>query len=115
MKTHEWTPKRRSRALALIEGSRHSLSEISGITNIPKGSLGNLKKRNTPLNKPRSGHPPKLSDRAKRRIVFHITKNYKSRRLSVLSIIQDLQLDIGIIQLRSTLKDLGYYHRIARH
>src|SRR5436853_6516030 len=59
MKTNEWTPKRRSRALGLIQGRRHSLSEITQITNIPKRTLGNLKKRNTPLNKPRSGRPHK--------------------------------------------------------
>jgi len=51
MKTHEWTPKKRSRVLGLIQGGRHSLSEISQITNIPKGTIGNLKKRDTPLNK----------------------------------------------------------------
>ena len=31
-----------------------------------------------------------------------------------MSIIQDLQLDIGITQLKHTLKDLGYNHRMAR-
>ena len=97
-----------------MKGGRHSLSEITGIINIPKGSLGNLKKRNTPLNKVRSGRPPKLSTRTKCQIVLHITKNHKSCRLSVLSIIQDLQLDIGITQLKCTLKDLSYYQRIAR-
>ena len=114
MKTHEWTPKRRSRALGLLQGGRHAFSEITQITNIPKGTLGNLKKRGTPLNKPRSGRPPKLSDRDKRQIVLHTTKNHKSRRLSVQSIIQDLQLDIGTTQLKCTLKNLGYHHRIAR-
>ena len=114
MKTHEWTPKKRSRVLGLIQGGRHSLSEISQITNIPKGTIGNLKKRDTPLNKVRSGRPPKLSDRHKRQIVLHITKTHKSRRLSLISIIQDLQLDIGITQLKLTLKGLGYDHCIAR-
>ena len=114
MKTLEWTPKRRSRALGLIQGVRHSLSEISNITNIPLGTVGDLKKRNTPLNKVRSGRPPKLSARDKRQIVFHITRNHESRRLSVMTIIQDLQLDIGITQLKCTIQDLGYNHRIAR-
>jgi transposase len=110
MKTLHWTPKRRSRALGLIEGGRHSLSEITTITNIPKGTLKHLKKRNTPLNKVRSGRPSKLSPRHKRQIVFHITRNHESRCLSVMSIIQDLQLDIGITQLKHILKDLGYNH-----
>jgi len=110
-----WTPKRRSRALGLIQGDRHSLSEITKITNIPKSTLQHLKHRNTPLNKARSGRPSKLSERDKRRIVLHITKNHQSRRVSIISIIQDLQLDIGISQLKCTLKDLGYNHRIARY
>jgi len=114
MKTPHWTPKWRSRALGLIEGGRHSLSEITTITNIPKGTLKQLKKRNTPLNKVRSGRPPKLSPRHKCQIVFHITRNHESRRLSVMSIIQDLQLDTSITWLKCTLKDLGYNHRIAR-
>jgi transposase len=114
MKTLEWTSKRRSHVLRLIQGGRHSLSEISHITNIPKGSIGNLKKRNTPLNKVRSGRPPKLYVQDKRQIVFHITRNHESRRLSVMSIIQDLHFDIGITQLKHTLKDFSYNYRIAR-
>ena len=74
MKSIEWTPKRRSRALGLTQGGRHSLSEITKITNIPKGTLGNLRKRNNALNKPRSGRSKKLTDRHKRQIVFHITR-----------------------------------------
>jgi len=66
MKTPHWTPKRRIRALGLIQGRRHSLSEISQFTNIPKGTIGDLKKGNTPLNKVLSGRPPKLSIRDKR-------------------------------------------------
>ena len=31
----QWTPKRRSRALGLIQSKRHSLSEITKITHIP--------------------------------------------------------------------------------
>src|SRR5579859_896102 len=104
MKTVEWTPKRRSRALGLVEGRQHSLSEISQITNIPNRTLYSLRKRNTPLNKVRSGRPSKLSPRHKCQIVFHITRNHESRRLSTMSIIQDLQLDIGITQLKHTLK-----------
>jgi transposase len=114
MRTVEWTPKQRSRAFGFIQGERHSLSEISQITNIPKGTLGNLKKCNTPLNKVRTGRPLKLSDRHKRQIVFHITRNHQSRRLSASAIIRDLQLDVHPNTLKHHLKDLGYNHRIAR-
>jgi transposase len=90
------------------------LREITEITNIPIGSLGNLKKRNTPLNKVRTGRPKKFTDRHKRQIVLHITRNHKSRRLSVASIIKDLQLEASPSTLKRTLKGLGYNHRIAR-
>ena len=96
METHEWTPKRRSIALGLIQGSQHSLSEISHIADIPKDTFGNLKKHNTPLNKVRSDHSSKLSVYNKCQIVIHITRNHESRCLSVMLIIQDLQLDISI-------------------
>jgi transposase len=97
-----------------MQGGRHSLSEITQITNIPKGTLGCLKKRNTPLNKVRTGRPSKLSERHKRQIVFHITRNHQSRRLSVPSIIRDLQLQVHPTTFKRTLKGLGYNHRIAR-
>jgi hypothetical protein len=61
--------------LGLALGDRYSLSEISQITNIPKGTISDIKKRKSPLNKPRSGRSSKLSERHKRQIVFHITKN----------------------------------------
>jgi hypothetical protein len=114
MKTIEWTPKRRSRAFGLIQGARHTLFEISRITNIPLGTLGDLKKRNSPLSKVRSERAVKLSDRHKHQIVFHITKNYKSCRLSAISIIPDLQLDVHSDTLKQTLKSLGYNHHITR-
>src|SRR5271154_3502069 len=107
MKTPHWTPKKRSRALGLIEGGLHTLSEITQITNIPKGTLKHLKKRNTSLNKVRSGRPPKLSPRHKHQIVFHITRNHESRRLSVMSIIQNLQLDVPQTPLNLPSKTLA--------
>ena len=81
MKTCEWTPKRRSRALALMQGGRHSLRVISQIINIPKGTLSKLKKSGTPLNKRRSGRPYKLLERTKRQVEFHIRRNHASRCL----------------------------------
>ena len=71
-----WTPKRRSRALGLIKGGRHSLLEITKITNIPKSMLQHLKHCNTPLNKARLGRPSSLLEQDKCRVVIHITKNH---------------------------------------
>ena len=109
----QWMPKRQSKALELIQGERHSLSEITKITNIPKQTLGDLKQRNTPITKPPSGRPAKLSECHKRQIVFHMARNHQSRRLSVRSIIQDLQLQVHLNTLKQTLKSLGCNHRIA--
>jgi len=114
MKSCEWTPKRRSRALELMQGARHSLMEISKITNIPKSTLGHLKKRGTPLNKVRSGRPTKLLPRDKRHIEVLIHKDYTSRRLSLRRIIQDLGLNVCESTVKLALKDLGYHHCIAR-
>src|SRR5579859_7666294 len=114
MKNREWTPKCRSRALGLIEGRRHSLREISHITNIPLGTLGDLKKRGTPITKPRSSRPPKLSECTKRQIEYHIHRNHSTRRLSAIQIIRDLQLKVSETTLKFALRDIGYTHCIAR-
>ena len=83
MKTCEWTPTRRSRTLALTEEGRCKLREISQITNIPIDALGDLKKRGMPLTRPRSDRPHKLSERHKRRIEFHVTRNHAYHHLSM--------------------------------
>ena len=114
MKTCEWTPKQRSRALELIKGGRHSLSEISQITNIPKDTLGDLKKRDTPLSKARTECPHKLLEHAKRAIERLIRQSYKTRCLSAKSIIYDLQLKVCESIVKLALKDLGYRYCIAR-
>src|SRR5271169_5842319 len=80
MKTREWSPKRRSEALGLIAGGRHSLAEITNITNIPKGTLSDIKKRKTAETKPQNDRPKKLTERDKRRIEIHIRLNSKTRR-----------------------------------
>jgi len=78
------------------------------MTNILKESIENLKKRNTSLNKVHSSYLSKLSICNKYYIVFYITRNYKSLSLSVILIIQGLQLDTSTTKLKYTLKDLGY-------
>jgi hypothetical protein len=82
MRTVEWMPRWWSRAFELIQGDRHSLSEITQITNIPKGTFENLKKHNTLLNKVWTSRPLKLSDHHKRQIILYIIRNHQSHRLS---------------------------------
>jgi len=113
MKSCEWTPKRRSRALGLMQGALHSPMEISKITNIPKSTLGHLKKRGTPLNKVRTGRPTKLLPRDRRHIEALIRKDYASRHLSLRRIIQDLELNVCESTVKLALKDLGSHRCMA--
>jgi len=113
MKTCEWTPKRRGRALGLIKGGRHSLLKISQITNIPTGTLGDLKKRDAALSKAHTGCSHKLSKCAKRAIERLIRQSYKTRCLLAKSIIYDLQVEVCESTVKLTLKDLGYRHCIV--
>jgi len=96
-------PKGKSQAFGLIQGEWHSLSEITKNTNISKAILENLKKYDIPLNKVRTGRPLKLSGCHKCQIVFYIIHNHESCRLSVLSIIRDLQLDVHPTNPQKTL------------
>ena len=112
-KDSQVTPQCRSRALELIQGGLHFLSEIFHITNISKGTLGDLRKCNSSLNKVHSGHPLNLSNRHKYQIIFYITKNYEFRHFTLISIISNFELNISLSTLKHTLKDLGYNHRIA--
>jgi len=114
MKTHEWSPGRRYKALGLIEGGRHSLREITNITNIPKGTLGDLKKRNTGISKPRSGRPKTLSSRDLRHIEIYIRTSHTTRRTPIPRLISLLDLQAHPNTVRKALIGLGYNHRVAR-
>ena len=94
MKTCEWTPKHRSRALALIEDCWHKLREVSQMTNISIDTLGDLRKCDISLTKTRSGRYHRLFEWTKRQVECHIRRNHASRRLSTETIIKDLQFQV---------------------
>ena len=114
MKTHEWSPNRKSMALGLIKGGRHKLSEITQITNIPSPTLRRIKKLDTAITKPRSGRPKKLTPRDLRHIEIYIRSNYRTRRVRLSQLIKLFQLDATERTVRKALKELGYNHRVAR-
>ena len=114
MKKHEWSPESRNKALGLIAGGRHSLRDITNITNIPKETLGDLKKRGTGVTKQRGGRLKKFDTRDKCRIELHIRRDSKTRRLSLHQLIKDLLLDALEKTVRLTLQELGYSHKIAK-
>ena len=101
--------------MGLIAGKRHSLSEITNITNIPKGTLGDLKKRGTEVTKQRTGRPKKFTEADKRQLVLHIRRDSKTRRLSLHQLIKNLQLDASEKTVHNALHDFEYYHKVAKH
>ena len=113
MKTHEWSSEQRCKALGLIEGKRHSLSEITNIVNIPKGTLSDIKKRGTGISKHRSGRPKKLTTRDKRRIKRFIRTNRYTRRVTLSRLKSILRLNAHENTIHKALIELGYNHRVA--
>src|SRR5438477_2371549 len=74
-KMHDWTPRKRSRALALFEGGKHNVHEISFLTGIPKSTVSEIGTLGTPTSKPKMGRPKLLTARDKRRINMYIKKS----------------------------------------
>lgn len=114
IKTHDWTPKKRSRVLALVDGGKHSIRDISRLLNIPKSTVSDIKQRGTPISKPKSGRPSKLTPRDKRRIEAYVKSCRATRQESPTDIIKALHLNIGRTTLISALFELGYRRCIAR-
>jgi transposase len=114
VKVHNWSPKKRSHVLALIDGGKHSLREISRQLNIPKSTVSDIKQRGTPLSKPKSGRPSKLSARDKRRIDAYVKLCQATRQESPADIIKALHLNIKRTTLISALHELGYSRYVAR-
>ena len=114
IKRHDWTPKKRSRVLALVEGRRHTIREISDIVGIPKSTVGDIKTRNTATTKFKSGRPRKLTAHAKRRIERYIKKSKTTRRQDCKTIIKELQLNVCPMTVMNALLELGYTRSAAR-
>lgn len=113
-KQHDWSPKKRSRVLALVEGGRHTIREITDITCVPKSTVYDIKTRGIPTTKPKLGRPKKLSAYDKRRIGRYIIKSKTTRRESCESIIDALHLNVCPNTLMSAIQELGYIRGVAR-
>src|SRR5579871_4880446 len=107
-KEHDWSPKKRSRVLGLIDGGRHTIREISDITGISKSTVGEIKTRNIATSKFKCGRPKKLTAYDKRRIVRWIKKSRETRRADCKAIIATLNLDVCQNTLIKALAELGY-------
>ena len=114
MKTHEWSPNSRSKALGLCQGRRHSLHDITNIINIPKSTVYDIKKRDTAASKQRSGRPKKLTNRDKRHLEIYIRTNKATRRVLLSYLKSILPEKTHENTIRKALNELSYNHRIAR-
>jgi len=112
-KEHDWSPKKRSHVLGLIDGGRHTIREISDITGIPKSTVGDIKTRNIATTKFKRGRPRKLTTRDIRRIVRFIKKSRETRRADCKTIITTLNLDVCQNTLIKALTKLGYTRSVA--
>jgi len=113
-KQFDWSSNMRSRVLALIEGGRHTIREITTITGVPKSTVHDIKTRAVATTKPKLGRPKKLSTYDKRRIGRYITKSRENRRESPESIIKALHLNVCPNTLMSAIRELGYTRSVAR-
>ena len=114
VKTHEWSPTSRGKALGLRTLGRVPLREITNITTISKSTVHDINTRGTGINKARSGRPRKLSSGDICQIIRHIRLNKTTRRLSLSALKRDLLLDVHEHTIRRALQQVGYYHRVAQ-
>jgi len=63
---------------------------------------------------PRSGRPPKLTSRDRRRIVRYVRSDRTKRREPLADISTDLNLNVHSSTIKRVLKDAGMNHRIER-
>ena len=99
----------------LCESKRHSLRDIINITHVPKSTIEDIKKRGIEVSKPRAERSKKLSQQKMHRIIDYICINRITRRLTLTKLIQILNLDIHKNTLRTTLKEISYNRKVARH
>ena len=114
VKTHDWTPRKRSRVLALWESGRFSIRDISAQLDIPRSIIHDIAKRGTPNSKPKLGRPKLLSARDKRRIDMFIKKSKETRQSPPNGIIKALGLSVGHTTVITAIHELGYRRCVAR-
>lgn len=114
VKTHEWCPTSRGKALGLRASGKVPLREITNITGIPKSTAHDINTRGTGINKPRSGRPRKLSSRDIRHIIRYTRTDKYTCRVTLDGLKKQFSLDVHENTIRAALKEAGIYHRIAR-
>jgi transposase len=114
MKTHEWPSSTRWEVLGLCKGNRHSLQDITHITNVPKSTVEDIKQRKTGVSKPRTGRPKKVSPRTIRQLIRFIRINKATRRFSLTQLKKIFRLNVHENTIQRALNEAGYNRRIAR-
>ena len=113
-KTHDWTPRKQSCVLALFEGGKYNVYEISFLTGIPKSTVSEIGTLGTPTSKPKMGRPKLLTARDKRRINMYIKKSSTIQQKDPDSIITELGLSCSYTTLVEAIHELGYHRCVAR-
>ena len=115
VKTHDWTPRKRSHVLALIDSGKHSIRQISQLLNISKSTISDIKQCGTSNSKPKSSHSALLSKWDKCRIDAYIKQSCTTRQKTPEIIIKVLNLTISHITFISILHEFGYHYCMAHH
>ena len=113
-KQYDWSSKKRNHVLALIDGKRHTIHEISKLTGILKSTVGDIKTRNTAATKWRCGWPKVLTKYDKRQIDQYIKKSRTTQQEDCNTIIKVLHLNVCQNTLMAAILDLEYTRSIAR-
>ena len=115
VKTHEWSPTSRGKALGLHATGTIPFREITNIINIPKITAQAINARGTGINKPHSGRPKKLSSCDIRQIVRYIHTNKSTWWVSLMTLKKIFYLNVHENTLKAVLKEAGISHKVARH
>ena len=115
VKTREWSPKKRQSVLSLLDTGVIKIAEIIAQTGVPRATIYDIKKGDTPFNKPRIGRPRVLSATDICRLRCYITKSGKSCYTTSDTIIRTLEFKCSKETLIKAIHELGFHRRIACH
>jgi len=113
MKTHEWPSSTRWKVLGLSEGKRHSLQDITNVTNVPKSTVYDIKQCKTGESKKHTGRPKKLSPRTMCQLLRFIRTNKDTRRFTLAQLKKTFQLKVHENTIQTSLNTAGCKRRIA--
>ena len=117
MKTKELSKQVRDKVLEKYR-PRLGYKKISKTLNVPQSTIKSiikkLKEHGTTTNLPREGHPPKLTDQARRALIRAATKRPKTTLKELQSSKMENGVSVHRTTISCTLHRAGLYGRVAR-